>query len=298
MGFSAPVREHFALQRRICILLVFTVAVGFGSERLEAAQWSNSLEASTSPAARQDAMRSIPMDRLAPEDRQKVGSVLADVSIFRRMPIRVADCDPDLYLFLVRHPDIVVNIWEIMKVSQLQLRQIGENRFQIGEPAGTSAQFEYVYRSHDTHVLYGEGTYEGPLMARPARGKGVLVLKCGYVRETNGRYYITSRLDCFISIESLGVELLGKTVSPLMGKTADNNFIQTVAFVGSLSRTAEANAPGMQRLALRLAHIRPEVRMQFAEVIADVPRKSEAAKTLALAERDHSIQRPETDAVR
>ena len=35
---------------------------------------------------------------------QKVDAVLANVALFRRMPVRVIPCDPDLYLFLVRHP--------------------------------------------------------------------------------------------------------------------------------------------------------------------------------------------------
>ncbi len=211
----------------------------------------SSFEASTSDAARQDAIRSIPLERLAPEDRAKVTSVLTNVSIFRRMPVKVVDCDPDMYLFLVRHPDVVVNIWEVLKLSKLQLREVEGGQFQVTEPSG-SATARFVYQSHDTHVIFGEGTYQGPLLARPVKGRGVLVLKTGYVRETNGRYYITSRLDCFLAIEPIGAELLTKTVSPLFGKTVDNNFSQTVGFVSSLSHTAETNQRGVRRLAAQL----------------------------------------------
>jgi hypothetical protein len=202
---------------------------------------------------------------------------LTNTSIFRRMPVRVVDCDPDLYLFLVRHPDVVVNIWEIMKVSRMQLRQLDVNRFQLNETAGASVDFRYVYSSHDTHVLYGEGSYTGPLMAKPVTGRGVLVLKCGYIRETNGRYYITSRLDSFLTIEPKGAELIGKTVSPLLGRTADNNFVQTVAFAGSLSRTVEVNSRGVQRLATQLAHVQPRVRTQFADLAANMPQAAASA---------------------
>ena len=122
-------------------------------------------------------------------------------------------------------------------------------------------------------MLYGEGTYEGPLLARPVKGRGVLVLKTGYVRETNGRYYITSRLDCFLAIEPAGAELLTKTVSPLLGKTADNNFAQTVAFVGSLSHTAEVNQRGVRRRHAIDASP-PEVRDRFAELAAELSRRA------------------------
>ena len=201
----------------------------------------NSSEASTSDAARHDAMKSIPLERLAPEDRASVSSVLANVSVFRRLPTKVVDCDPDMYQFLVRHPDVMVNIWEVLKLSKLQLRQIEENQFQMTEQSGTATHFRFMYQSRDTHVIYGEGTYEGPLLARPVKGRGVVVLKTSCVRDVNGRSYITSRLDCFLAIEPAGAELLTKTVSPLLGKTVDNNFAQTVAFAGSLSHTAEVN---------------------------------------------------------
>jgi hypothetical protein len=253
---------------------------------------SSSMEATTSDAARHDAIASIPMERLAPEDRAKISSVLTSVSVFRRMPTKVVDCDPDMYLFLVRHPDVVVNIWEVLKLSRLQLHQTEENRFQVAEQSGTAANFRFMYESHDTHVIYGEGTYEGPLLPRPVKGRGVLVLKTGYVRETNGRYYITSRLDCFLAIEPAGAELLTKTVSPLLGKTADNNFTQSVAFVGSLAHTAEVNQRGVRRLATQLTRVSPEVRDRFAELTAELAQKSGAATATENIPREDIASQP------
>jgi hypothetical protein len=248
---------------------------------------SSLTEANTSEAARRDAVRSIPLDKLSREDRAKVDSVLANVSVFRRLPVKVIDCDPDMYLFLVRHPDVVVNIWELFKISRLQFRQTGESRFQVVEPAGTTASVEFVFRSHDTHVIYGEGMYDGPPLARPVKGRGVLVLRTGYVRETNNRYYITNRMDCFLNVERAGAELLTKTISPFIGKTVDNNFALTLAFVSSLSRTAELNDRGVRRLATQLSHVQPEVRAQFSNIatkLALKPVSAEAAKTLRQAE--------------
>jgi hypothetical protein len=85
-----------------------------------------------------------------------------------------------------------------------------------------------------------------------------------------------------LTIEPMGAELLGKTVSPLMGRTVDNNFIQTVAFAGSLSRTAEVNGRGVQRLATQLTHVQPEVRTQFSELAGKMASKG---KAVAVAER-------------
>ncbi len=268
-----------ALALNLMAVLAWSAETASPSSRVSAGP--SSLEASTSEASRRDALRSIPLEKLSAENRAKVESVLSDASVFRRLPVRVVDCDPDMYLFLVRHPDVVVNIWEAFKISRLQLRETGEGRFRIAESAGTTTNIEYVYQSHDTHVIYGEGVYQGPLLVKPVKGRGVVVLKSGYVQETNDRYYITSRMDCFLSIEPAGAELVTKTVSPLVGKTVDNNFIQTLSFIGSLSRTAEVNSRGVQRLASQLSHVAPDVRIQLVELAAAMPGKYKGASNEA-----------------
>jgi len=247
----------------------------------------------TSSAARQSAIQSIPFERLDADARAKVRAVLSDASLFRRMPVKVVDCNPDLYLFLVQHPDVVVNIWEVLRISQLQLRHVEARRYQVVEPAGTEGTVEFLYDSHDTHLIYGEGTYEGPMFIRPVRGKTLAVLKTGYVREPNGRYYVTSRLDVFLSIDHLPAELLSKAVHPLLGKVADMNFLQSVAFVGSLSRTAELKHQSVQRLAAHLNNVEPALRGRLAELAAEIARESPDAKEVPAAEVPEVARRPE-----
>ena len=166
------------------------------------------LAATSSAAARRSALQSIPYDKLDAQGRAKVDAVLGNVTVFRRFPIRVVACDPDLYLFAIRHPDVIVNIWEVMGLAQLQFRQTGPDTYHVAESAGTSTEVEFLYHTHDTHLIYGEWRDTGPLLARTVHGRCLAILKSGYVRETDGRYYVTSRLDGFLSVEPGGAELL------------------------------------------------------------------------------------------
>ena len=63
--------------------------------------------------------------------------------------------------------------------------------------SGTSGTVQFSYSDRDTQVIYAEGAYEGPLFDRPLTAHCVLVLKSGYVKETNGRYYVTQWIDLF-----------------------------------------------------------------------------------------------------
>ena len=231
-------------------------------------------QATTSRAACEDAQRSIPFDGLDPEARAKVASVLQDVSFFRRMPIRVTRCDPELYLFLVQHPDVIVNIWQVVGLTKVTMHQTGPATFWMTDPVGTTGSVEYLYSDHDTQVIYTEGSYDGALFTRPVKGRGLLIVQSGYVREPDGRYYVTSRLDAFMRVEHLGLEILTKTFQPLVGRVADINFSYTADFLGNLSRTAEQNGGGMQHLAGKLTQVQPHVRRQFAQVAQRVAEKA------------------------
>ena len=77
-------------------------------------------------------------------------------------------------------------------------------------------------------------------------------------------------------MDSGGAELLARTLQPLVVKNIDNNFMQTIAFLGSMSKTAEVNLGGMQRLAGRLSHVQPETRQQLSAVVTAVAQRAAA----------------------
>jgi hypothetical protein len=226
--------------------------------------------ASTSRSAREDAVRLIPMDKLSEDGRQKVGSVMSQVSIFRRLPTQVIACDPNLYLFLIEHPDLVVNMWEVMDVSDMRLERTGEDTYRANDGVGTAGHVEYLYRSYDTHVMYADGSYSGPLFVNPVHGKCLLVLKTGYVRETDDKYYITCRLDAFIQLQNVGLEFVARTFQPLVGKTADHNFRETAAFMSMVSRSAERDPRVVQNLATKLTKVPEEDRDQLCDLAKEV----------------------------
>ena len=146
---------------------------------------------------------------------------------------------------------------------------------------------------HDTHLIYAEGSYDGSTFGRQVHGSGLFCLKSGYIRETDGRYYITSRLDAFISVEPSAVEIVAKAIHPLLGFTADNNFTQTVAFVGSLSRTTEMNPRSIQRLASQLHNLQPDVRDEFANLAQEVSEKTPALALRRISDLKNVARKPD-----
>jgi hypothetical protein len=257
-------------------LLVATVLIGSGS--LRAAEPIS--KPTNSRAARDDAAASIPMDRLSREMRPRVQNVVNNPSIFRRLPIERIDCDPDLYLFLVRNPEVVVNIWQIMGITGMTLDRIGPDRFRASDGQGTTGVAEFVYHTPELQVIYADGIYDGPMAPVKLRGQCVLVLKMNYNRQANGHAAVTSRLDAFLHLDNIGVEWIARTLQPLVGKTADRNFGEASSFLMTLSHTAETNPAGVARLIRKLNRVDAPTKQRLIELTAQAAERADAAESV------------------
>ena len=217
---------------------------------------------------RDEAVRAVPIDQIDQRLRAKLSDIVTRPSIYRRLPVRAVDCDPDMFLFLVRYPEVIVNIWRLMDVTKVQMTRTGPTTIEATDGAGTVTSVELVYGTSNMHVFYCEGYYEGTLLRKRITGSCVILLRSVYGNQ-NDRFQVTNTLDVFARLDNVGVELLAKTLNPLVGKTADFNFVETLKFVGQVSKASENNGPGVQRLAANLTAVDPAVRQAFAQY-ADV----------------------------
>lgn len=279
---AAPRRpEHAAASPQNFLrpaLLALLVAGLFFAGRCHVSAAEQEIKANTSRSARDDAFRSVPLDKLSSDSKAKVSAVLNNTTIFRRLPVQVVESEPELFHFLVRQPEVVVNIWKVMGVSNVSMDRPDDVHFRCSDGDGTTARGEFVFRNHDTQIIYAEGLYEGPLFPRPVRGQIVAVLKTAAIRETNGRYYVTARLDTFLHVDNVGVEIVAKMFQGWLGHTIDHNFNETVAFLGSVSHAAENNPQGMRRLAAKLNQVEPNRRQQFVDLTDHVADKMSGMK--------------------
>ncbi|HVT26606.1 MAG TPA: hypothetical protein VHE81_01175 [Lacipirellulaceae bacterium] len=214
-------------------------------------------DATSSRSAYNEAVCAIPWKQMSPASRQTAQTVINDTSIYRRLPTRIIDCDPDLFTFLLQHPEIVIDVWRLMGISQVALDKSPDGIYHGTDGAGTTGTVRYLFchwgaSANNVAVVYADGAYQGPPFVTPLKAQSIMLLRSSAVRETNGRHYITVRIDSFVRVEQLAVEIIAKTVQPWIAKTADRNFIETLSFVSNFSRTAEKNPQGMRRLAYRL----------------------------------------------
>jgi hypothetical protein len=240
----APLRREICAIAATLSLLVAACSAGA----------ANPQGASTSPQSRLEARRAVPLAKIDPQYRDAVREVLADPSLYRRLPTNVVDCQPELFTFLGQNPEVLVEIWRHLGVSQVELTRTGENTYTISDGAGTTGNLVVVEQNcnaaaQNRIVMYAEGRYEGKPFNQPLAAKCVVLLRSGSMTETNGRTFVAARLDSFIKLDRMSVELVAKAVHPFIGQTADRNFADTLAFVSNFSYTAERRPEAIERMA-------------------------------------------------
>ena len=144
-----------------------------------------------------------------------------------------------------------------MGVSQVALAKGPDGIYHGTDGAGTTGTVRYLFsnwgaNAQNVAVVCADGAYSGTPFVTPLKAQSIMLVRSSAVQETNGRRYITVRVDSFVNVEQLGIEIIAKTVQPWINKTADLNLIETLTFIGNFSRTAEKNPQGMQRLVTRL----------------------------------------------
>lgn len=246
--------------RSLVIALNLILVMGAIQSQLNAEELTSG---TASRQAKQQAIQSIPFQQLTAETQAKLSQVVQKPSIYRRLPVTAINIDPDYFVFLTRHPEVVVNIWKIMGVTKMSTNRTGPFTLRSDDGAGTVSDVELVYGTNDMHIFYGTGTYEGPVLKRKLFGECVLILRSNYQTSPNGKPTATSQLDVFLKIENATVGMIAKTLNPIVGPTADHNFVESLNFLQRLNETTENNGVGVQRMAQRLTDIDTDTRTKF-----------------------------------
>ncbi|WP_148073851.1 hypothetical protein [Bythopirellula goksoeyrii] len=253
-------------------------------------------EASTSSEAREAAVSAIPFAKIAVRYRGPMTKVIDDCTLYRRLPTQIVDCDPAMFTFMAQNPDALVEIWKQLGISRVSLERTGENTFSMADGVGTTGKLVIVEQTCEADaqnriVMFGEGAYEGKPFSKPVHAQSVLLLRSGSMVETNGRTYVAAQLDTFLKIDRTSLELFAKAIQPLVGRTADRNFADTMTFLSGFSQASEIRPEQIERLAVNLPRITPDRQQQLVRIAYQTGKQNEAGTRVRVADHSEHVTR-------
>ena len=210
--------------------------------------------------------QAIPWDSFDDRSTKLIRDVMDGKTFFRQMPRQLGHCDAEMYDFMLCHPDVVVELWQLLGVTQISLKETAPNKYLLKEGTATTSQIEVLFKSKNLCVVYASGEYEAPMLPRKIKGDVILLLKSRFGRDKENRPVVQCDLDTYVRIHNSGAEMLAKMLIPVVGKIADSNFEQTTGFVMNISEAAQEDYEPLVGLSQRMQNVRPEVAEEFAFV--------------------------------
>jgi len=226
---------------------------------------------SSSREARRQAIDTLPLGRMTDPARRTVEKALRETTLYRRLPVQTLACDTALLEFALTHPEAIVDVWRVLGISRLSLDPAGPEQWRLSDGYGTVGALRLVHRerrgSGGLLVFHGRGGYSGTLAPKPLTG-GCLILVRHHPEPpaADGRDRQIVQIDAFLDVDGMGLELVARTLQPLIVRSAAINLGEVCLFMESLSAAAERNPAGVVRLAERLTRTDPAHRETFASI--------------------------------
>ncbi|HUQ69791.1 MAG TPA: hypothetical protein VM165_09730 [Planctomycetaceae bacterium] len=220
---------------------------------------------SSSLQTRREALAELPLAGLTPIQSAKAQQVLNGLGLFRRLPTLAMEVDADVYRYLLSHPDVAVSTWRAMDISKFQLQPTAAGVYHADAGDGSVGTVEVWRSSAEETVIYCDGAFKSPLLARPIVARSIMRLKSRFYQDAEGTPHVEHTGDVFVEFPSQTVETVARVVSPVSHMIADRNFRQLTLYVHLMSQ-AMSRQPGWIRTIARRMDSSDEQRTEFLSV--------------------------------
>ena len=226
---------------------------------------------SSSRESRRRAIEAVPLDRIPEPQRKAIEPCLRSATLYRRMPVEIVACDAALIDFALTRPEAIVDMWRVLGISRLSLDPVGPRQWKLNDGYGTTGVLRLVHQERQGRggllVFHGRGVYTGPLSPKNLTGSCVLLVRHGpAMPAADGRERQMIQIDTFLDMDGVGLEIVTRTLQPIIVRSAASNLHEICLFMTTLSDSARTNPEGVAQLAGRLQQIDVADRQTLASI--------------------------------
>ena len=213
---------------------------------------------------------SLPLNRIAPEHQDVFEHFRRSTTIHRRLPTETIHCDRDLLDFLLTKPEALVDIWRVLGISRVALDPVARGQWQLSDGYGTVGVVRLLHHERSDAgsllIFHGRGGYSVSLSPKDLSGSCLLVLRHRHAVDAAARPAQQIEMEAFLDVDGLGLEIVTRTLQPLIVRSAAANLHEISLFVSQFAAAADRNPTGIARLAGRMSKTSPLDRQTLVSV--------------------------------
>lgn len=206
------------------------------------------------------ALAELPLERMSPEYRQLAEHYGRAATLHRRLPVETIQCESAFLEFVLTKPEALVDVWRVLGISRVALDPVAAGTWRLSDGYGTTGTVRLIHHDHGPAggllVFHGRGGYDGPLAPKPLTGSCLVVVRHAPAAEADQPAQ-RIEVEAFLDVDGLGLEIVTRTLQPLIVRSASANVHEIGLFVSQFARAAERNPAGVARLADRMSRTPP-----------------------------------------
>ncbi|HTU91969.1 MAG TPA: hypothetical protein VMF69_17940 [Gemmataceae bacterium] len=193
-------------------------------------------EAPRSSIAQQDFFAApVPLDELPPPLRERVRSVIEHPTLSSRGPLEAFRCRPELYYWLLDHPDLAMRLWRGLGAKCMDIHERGDGSFAWKDPQNGEMHWQTIVRTGKQRVWYAEGRVKPGLMFPSVSVRAVVVLNHQEGSDGKGKPAVRHQMDMVLHTDSRAVSLAARLFGASAPRLAEEYVSQLEMFFGALA---------------------------------------------------------------
>src|SRR5262249_47783877 len=144
----------------------------------------------------------VPLEQIPPAFRPKVQRVLERPILYSQGPLESFICQPQLYMWLLDHPDRATTAWRRLGAKCLDINARGNGSFGWTDGKGSEVVWRTIVPGQNVRVWYAEGQVRPAALLPTVSVQCVVVLRHIVVRAQDGAAVMEHQADVFVYSDS------------------------------------------------------------------------------------------------
>lgn len=208
----------------------------------------------------------IPFAKMSPRSRERTNTILSNMSQYRRMPSLQYEVHPEMYQYLISHPDVAISTWRVMGISELVMQQTGPFEFEASATDGSQGIADVLWRDGNQCLFIAEGKYQSPLIPGSIQASALVWLQYRFVTDNDGKVLVNQQVETFISFPSSAVDTLARLASVVTNTILDRNVLEVSLYAKMMSTAAQKEPAWIEQVAVRMDNILPQRRQELIQI--------------------------------
>jgi hypothetical protein len=208
----------------------------------------------------------IPYGKMSSNAQARAAHILDNVSQYRRMPSLQYPINPNIYQYLINHPDVAISSWRVMGISTLQMWQTSEFEYKAKATDGSTGTADILWRDGNQCLFIVEGKYQSPLLPGSIEASALVWLQFRFVKGEDGSLLVNQQVETFLYFPSTAIDAIAKLTSRLTSSILDRNVFEVSLYARMMTKAAEKEPQWIEQLAQRLDGVPPQRRRELASI--------------------------------